>query len=544
MLSQILDRLGIPHGPGTRLAIDPPAAAPSGAPAAHDAIEVASPTTGRVIARVAPDSSEQLDAAIARAQRAFLAWRAVPAPERGQVVRAVAEAFRAHRDTLGQLVSLEVGKIRSEGVGEIQEIIDIADLAVGLSRQLPGKVFPSERPAHRLYEQWLPLGPVGVITAFNFPAAVWGWNAMLAAVCGDTVLWKPSPLAPLTAIACHHLADSAAAAAGHPGVFHLIVGSDDAVARPMAADPRLPLVSATGSVRMGRSVGQTVAARLGRALLELGGNNACIVHHDADPDLALRAVLFGAVGTAGQRCTTTRRLLLHSRIAEPFLARLTAEYRRIIDTPGRIGDPLAEATLVGPLINRRAVDSFLAAVASAQRQGGRVLAGGRIAEGPAALLGGHFVQPTLIAAPPSPAPPSPPTHAATPRTHATADLLPIACDETFAPILYAFTYDTDEQALELHNSVPQGLASAVFTDSLRFAERFLAPDGSGSDCGLAYVNMGTSGAEIGGAFGGEKDTGGGRESGSDAWKHYMRRQTCGVNASGQFRLAQGVRFGS
>lgn len=529
MLAQTLDRLGVPHGPGTRLALEPfPTTAPP-----HGAIEVASPTTGRVVARLTPDSPDQLDAAIARAQRAFQTWRAVPAPERGQLVRAVAQTFRDHRDTLGRLVSLEVGKVLSEGVGEIQEIIDIADLALGLSRQLPGKVFPSERPAHRLFEQWLPLGPVGVITAFNFPAAVWGWNAMLAAVCGDTVLWKPSPLAPLTAVACHHLAASAASAAGHPDVFHLIVGSDDAIARPMAADPRLPLVSATGSVRMGRAVGQAVAARLGRALLELGGNNAAIVHHDADQDLALRAVLFGAVGTAGQRCTTTRRLLIHSRIAEPFLTRLTAEYRRIIDTPGLIGDPLAEGTLVGPLINRRAVEQFLTAVATAQAQGGRVLAGGRVAEGPAMRLGGHFVQPTLIAAPAGP-----------PHDHSTAARLPIALDETFAPILYAFTYDTEDQALALHNSVPQGLASAVFTDSLRMAERFLAPDGSGSDCGLAYVNMGTSGAEIGGAFGGEKDTGGGRESGSDAWKHYMRRQTCGVNASGQFRLAQGVRFGN
>lgn len=479
------------------------------------------PTTGRPLGGVRLDDAAGYEAGVTRAAEAFARWRAVPAPVRGQVVRAIGDEFRAHKTELGELVSLEVGKIRAEGEGEIQEIVDIADFAVGLSRQLPGQVLPSERAAHRLMEQWLPLGPIGVISAFNFPAAVWAWNAALAAVCGDVTIWKPSLLAPLTALACNRIADDVATRMGHPGVFSLVIGTDEAVGERMVADRRLPLISATGSCRMGRRVGQVVAQRLGRCLLELGGNNACIVHADADQDLALRAILFGAVGTAGQRCTTTRRLIVHESIADRFIERLAGAYGQV---QGRIGDPLSPRTLVGPLINARAVEQFEHAVAEARRQGGTVLAGGARAT-PAEVggLAGHFVRPTLVRAP-------------------AGNRLAIAQEETFAPILYAFTYKTIDEALALHNGVDQGLSSAVFTDSIRISERFLAGDGSGSDCGIANVNCGTSGAEIGGAFGGEKDTGGGRESGSDSWKAYMRRQTCTINHSGAFALAQGIRF--
>jgi aldehyde dehydrogenase (NAD+) len=475
------------------------------------------PATGRPLAGVRLDGAAELEAQIAGATQSFHTWRAVPAPVRGQVVRAIGDEFRRHKAALGELVSLEVGKIRAEGEGEIQEIVDIADFAVGLSRQLPGSVFPSERARHRLMEQWLPLGPIGCISAFNFPAAVWAWNATLAAVCGDVTLWKPSLLAPLTAVACNGLADRVAREMGHEGVFRLVIGDDQTVGEPLVADRRLPLISATGSCRMGRRVGQVVAGRLGRCLLELGGNNACIVHADADLALAIPAVVFGAVGTAGQRCTTTRRLLVHRSILPEVKRRLTAAYAQVAQ---RIGDPLAAGTLVGPVINSAAVAAFSAAVAAAKAQGGAVLFGGEPVAHP---LGGHFVQPTLIAAPES-------------------GVLPIAKHETFAPILYVFGYDDIEHAMAMHNDVDQGLSSAVFTESFRVAERFLAADGSGSDCGIANVNCGTSGAEIGGAFGGEKDTGGGRESGSDSWKAYMRRQTSAINASGRLELAQGIRF--
>jgi aldehyde dehydrogenase (NAD+) len=509
-MSNLLGRLGLASHPRVRIG-----EAPSGWVVSEN------PTTGKPIAAVQPDTAETLEREIAGSVEAFKRWRAVPAPARGQVVRAIAEEIRRHHADLGELVSLEVGKIRAEGLGEIQEIIDIADLAVGLSRQLPGQVMPSERAGVRLMEQWLPLGPVGVITAFNFPAAVWGWNAMLAAVCGDSIIWKPSGLAPLTALACEGIAERVATSMGHAGVFRLVIGGvgEESVGEKLCADRRVPLISATGSCRMGKRVGQVVAGRLGRTLLELGGNNAAIVHADADLDLALKSILFSAVGTCGQRCTSTRRLLLHESIAERFIERMVAAYKQV---SGRIGDPLADGTLVGPLIHAGAVEQYERAVAAACQQGGTVLAGGQRARGTGERLGGHFVEPTLIRAP--------------------AGGLAIAREETFAPICYVFTYRDLDEAIALHNSVDQGLASAMFTEGVRPMERFLAPDGSGSDCGLAYINLGTSGAEIGGAFGGEKDTGGGRESGSDSWKAYMRRQTVGVNFGGRFELAQGIKF--
>ncbi len=478
------------------------------------------PTTGAPLAWVRLDQAADYDRQAAEAVETFNAWRLVPAPARGLVVRAIGDAFRQHKADLGELISLEVGKIRSEGQGEIQEIVDIADFAVGLSRQLPGLTLPSERAGHRLIEQWLPLGVVGVISAFNFPAAVWAWNACLAAVAGDGTIWKPSLLAPLTAIACNRIADEVATSMGHPGVFRLVIGTDTEVGERMIADRRLPLISATGSCRMGRRVGQVVAQRLGRTLLELGGNNACIVHKDADLDLALASVVFGAVGTAGQRCTTTRRLFVHENIAPAFIARLEKAYRSLST---RIGDPRAEGTLIGPLVNAQAVTQFEYAVNAARQQGGRVLVGGGRAS-PAAAQG-HFVEPTLIIAPSDGSGP-----------------LPIASEETFAPILYVFTYRSLDDAIARQNSVDQGLSSSIFTESMRVSERFLSPAGNGSDCGIANVNCGTSGAEIGGAFGGEKDTGGGRESGSDSWKAYMRRQTCTINFSGKLELAQGIRF--
>lgn len=457
------------------------------------------------------DDERSYETVLGRASEGFLRWRSIPAPVRGQVVRAIGEELRAHKEALGELIALEVGKIRAEGLGEVQETIDIADFAVGLSRQLYGKTMPSERADHVIREHWHPLGPIGVITAFNFPHAVWGWNAMIGAVCGDTMVWKPSLLAPLTALATNTIAQRVAEGLGHSGVFELVIGTDAVIGERLIADRRLPLVSATGSCRMGRHVGSVVAGRLGRTLLELGGNNAVIVEPDADLDLALRAIVFSAVGTAGQRCTTTRRLIAHASIVDPLTDRLATAYRSI-----RIGDPLAEGTLVGPLISASAVEAFERAIARAVAEGGKVVVGGkRFGSG-----NGHFVEPTIIRAP--------------------ASGLPIAHEETFAPILYVFSYRTLDEALALNNGVSQGLSSAILTGSNRTAERFLGP--AGTDCGLAYVNLGTSGAEIGGAFGGEKDTGGGRESGSDAWKAYMRRQTSTINYGSAFTLAQGIRF--
>ena len=479
------------------------------------------PATGKPIAAVRLDTADDYERITRRAVAAFDRWRRVPAPKRGEVVRRIGNAYREVLHDLGSLLSMEMGKIRAEGIGEVQETIDIADFAVGQSRMLYGKTMPSERPLHAMKEQWLPLGPVGVITAFNFPNAVWGWNAMLAAVCGDVCVWKPSLLTPLITLATNGIAQRIASEMGHEDVFQVVIGTDDAVGERMIADRRYPLISATGSCRMGRRVGSVVAQRLGRCLLELGGNNAVIIEPDADLDLALKSTVFGSVGTCGQRCTTSRRLYLHESIADEFVARLASAYQTI-----RIGDPLADGTLVGPLITAGAVQTFQKAVGVAREQGATVVTGGgRIdpAHLPENLRDGHFVTPTVIRAPKD-------------------NRLPIAMEETFAPILYVFTYRDLDEAIAMQNSVDQGLSSAIFTGSSRSAERFLDPAGTGSDCGLAYVNLGTSGAEIGGAFGGEKDTGGGRESGSDSWKAYMRRQTCTINFGETFALAQGIRF--
>jgi aldehyde dehydrogenase (NAD+) len=431
----------------------------------------------------------------------------LPAPRRGQIVREIADELRRAKDDLGALVTLEMGKILAEGKGEVQEMIDVADFAVGLSRQLYGLTMPSERPGHRMYEIWHPLGIVGVISAFNFPVAVWSWNAFLAAVCGDCVLWKPSLKTPLTAIAVHKICDRVLERHGWRGVFNLIVGEDAVVGRPMLDDHRIPLVSATGSTRMGRIVAETVARRLGRTLLELGGNNGVIVMNDANLDLAVPAVLFGAVGTAGQRCTSIRRLFLQRGIAHEMIARLKSAYSQI-----RIGDPLEESTLMGPLIDPQAVDAMQSALERIRAQGGEIIQGGD-------RLGERFVRPALVKASPH---------------------MPIVREEVFAPILYLMEFDDLEQAVAWHNDVPQGLSSAMFTTSVISAETFLSA--RGSDCGIANINIGTSGAEIGGAFGGEKETGGGRESGSDAWKAYMRRQTVTINWSNELPLAQGIQF--
>jgi aldehyde dehydrogenase (NAD+) len=475
--------------------------------------EVASinPSTGDRIASVRLASLSDYERVITESARVFKEWRMVPAPKRGEIVRQVGEALRAHKDDLGQLVSMEVGKIKSEGLGEVQESIDMADFCVGMSRQMYGLTMHSERPGHRMYEQWHPLGPVAIITAFNFPNAVWAWNSMVAAIAGDTAIWKPSLKAPLTAIATHRICDEVFQKNGWGGVFGLIIGEDKEVGEAMIRDRRIPLVSATGSCRMGRHVGQVVAERLGRSLLELGGNNAILIHKDADLDLALRAVLFGAVGTAGQRCTTTRRLLVHESVVDTFTERLVKAYGSL-----PIGDPLAQGTLVGPLIDADAVRMFEGAVATARAQGGEILCGGEKVDGP-----GYFVKPTIV------------------RVKGKQEL-PISHEETFAPILYVFDYSDLTEAIERQNSADQGLSSSIFTDSFRASEQFLSH--AGSDCGIANVNIGTSGAEIGGAFGGEKDTGGGREAGSDAWKAYMRRQTCTLNYSKDLPLAQGVTF--
>jgi aldehyde dehydrogenase (NAD+) len=467
------------------------------------------PADGATLGTVAKASRRDYGRVVATGVAAFERWRMLPAPRRGEVVRLIGEELRRSKADLGALVSLETGKIASEGLGEVQEMIDMADFAVGLSRQLHGLVMQSERARHRMFEQWHPLGTVGVISAFNFPVAVWAWNAFLAAVCGDVVLWKPSEKTPLCAVAVCRIVDRVLEAQEARGVLNCVMGDVADVGAPMLDDPRVPLVSATGSTRMGKLVGPRVAKRLGRTLLELGGNNAVLVMPDADLDLALRAVCFGAVGTAGQRCTTTRRVFLHRKIAARFLKRVVAVYRGV-----RIGHPLEPGTLCGPLIDEDAARTFEAAVARARAEGGRVLVGGRRVRGP-----GFYVQPTIVRAPIGFAP---------------------AREETFAPILYAFEVGSLEEAIAAQNDVPQGLSSALFTDSVRGAERFLSAEGS--DCGIANVNIGTSGAEIGGAFGGEKETGGGREAGSDAWKAYMRRQTCTVNWSDDLPLAQGVKF--
>jgi aldehyde dehydrogenase (NAD+) len=480
-------------------------------PIATSGSELAStnPATGEPIARVRLATNVDYEQVARAAHDAFLQWREWPAPRRGDVVRQLAARLRHHQEALGRLVTLEVGKIRTEGRGEVQEMIDMGDLAVGMSRQLYGRTMHSERPAHRMYEQWHPLGPVGVITAFNFPVAVWAWNAMVAAVCGDSLIWKPSLQAPLSAIAVTRLAAAVLRENDAPPIFNLVIGTDDEVGRALVDDHRVPLISATGSVRMGRQIAPAVAQRMGRALLELGGNNGIVVLDDADLDLALRAVVFAAAGTAGQRCTTCRRLFLQRGIAKRFRDRLVEAYASI-----RVGDPWDEDTLVGPLIGEPAVAMAERAIAEARRHGAEVLCGGHRLDRP-----GHFFAPTLVAAP---------------------ERLPLLQEETFAPILYLVEVDDLEHAIRLHNDVPQGLSSAIFTSDVRAAERFLSV--TGSDCGIANVNIGTSGAEIGGAFGGEKDTGGGREAGSDAWKLYMRRQTCTINWGRDLPLAQGVKF--
>jgi aldehyde dehydrogenase (NAD+) len=467
------------------------------------------PATGETLASVAMATEEDYERVAVTTVAAFREWQQWPAPQRGELVRKLGAELREHKQELGRLVSLEVGKVLSEGLGEVQEMIDMADLAVGMSRQLYGKTMHSERALHRMYEQWHPLGPVGIVTAFNFPVAVWAWNATLAAVCGDSMIWKPAHQAPLCALAVTRIAQRVLAEAGAPPIFNLVIAGRSGVAERLVADRRVPLISATGSVRMGRAVGQVVAARLGRSLLELGGNNGIVVMADADLDLALRAVLFAAAGTAGQRCTTTRRLFLQRSIAAEFKRRLVEAYGSIT-----IGDPLAPGTLMGPLIDEHAVAAMKHALVTIQAQGGTVLYGGRTLDRP-----GHFVEPTVVAA---------------------STDLPISCEETFAPILYVFEFDELDEAITRHNAVPQGLSSAIFTLNQRIAERFLAA--TGSDCGIANVNLGTSGAEIGGAFGGEKDTGGGREAGSDSWKAYMRRQTCTLNWGTALPLAQGVEF--
>ena len=468
------------------------------------------PATGKTIADVIPAGGQACETVIRSACEAFRRWREIPAPQRGEVIRELGSALRRHKDALGTLVSLETGKIKSEGDGEVQEMIDMADFAVGLSRMLYGKTLPSERPRHRLYEQWHPLGPVAVITAFNFPVAVWAWNAFLAAVTGNSVIWRPSPHAPLCAIAVQKLCNRVLREAGHTGIFALMIEDGTALAQTLAADRRIALLSFTGSTAVGRELAQTVARRLGKYLLELSGNNAVIVDATADLDLAVPAIVFGSLGTAGQRCTSTRRLLVHERICDRLLPRLTAAVRDIV-----IGDPLRPGVLMGPLISSAAVSRFLEAVAEVKRQGGTILHGGKQIERP-----GWYVEPTLARA----------------ENH-----WDIVQRETFGPLLYVMSWRTLDEAIALHNAVPQGLSSAIFTRDLQHAERFLSA--VGSDCGIANVNLGTSGAEIGGAFGGEKDTGGGREAGSDAWQAYMRLQTCTLNWGDDLPLAQGVRFG-
>jgi aldehyde dehydrogenase (NAD+) len=480
-----------------------------------DPLEVHTPIDGTLLARVAQVTREEYGKVAARAHEAFRGWRRLPAPRRGEVVRQLGNALRELKGPLGALVTIEMGKIRAEGEGEVQEMIDICDLAVGLSRQLYGLSMHSERPGHRMYEQWHPLGVVGVISAFNFPVAVWSWNAAIAAVCGDATLWKPSSKVPLTAIACTRIAERVCRANDvDPAIFSLVIGRGRTVGEALLADPRIKLVSATGSCRMGHRVGEVVHSRLGRTILELGGNNAIVVTSHANLDLAVPAILFGAVGTAGQRCTSTRRIIVHDTVADALVERLKKAYAQVC-----IGDPLDPGTLMGPLIDVAAVEGMMSALDRVKKEGGKVLCGGERLGG-AAHPGGRYVTPCIVEA---------------------RNDLPIVQEETFAPILYIIRYRTLDEAIALHNGVPQGLSSAIFTENLLEAEQFLSAEGS--DCGIANVNIGTSGAEIGGAFGGEKETGGGRESGSDAWKAYMRRQTNTINYSTELPLAQGIRFG-
>jgi len=476
----------------------------------HELLNVVSPINASVIAKVALASKEDYEHVVKVAQESFLKWRMTPAPVRGQVVREVGDELRKLKEPLGKLITLEMGKIVAEGMGEVQEAIDIADFAVGLSRQLYGLMMQSERPLHRMYEQWHSLGIVGIITAFNFPVAVWSWNSMIAAVCGDTMVWKPSSKVPLCAIAVQHIMNRVMKKHGLTGTFTVVIGRGSTIGERLINDNRIQLISSTGSTAMGRRVAEAAAKRLARTILELGGNNAIIVADDANLDLAVRAILFGAVGTAGQRCTTTRRIIAQRKIIDELTARLVKAYEQV-----RIGDPLDPNTIMGPLVDEDAVNSMMKALEILPKQGGKIITGGKRLDRP-----GFYVTPTIVRVPGN---------------------TQLVCEETFAPILYIIPYDTLDEAIKLQNEVPQGLSSAIFTESLKKAEKFLSA--VGSDCGIANVNIGTSGAEIGGAFGGEKDTGGGREAGSDAWKQYMRRQTTTINWSDQLPLAQGIKFG-
>jgi len=475
-------------------------------------LEPVNPTTGEVLGRVHASSQADYDLIVQRAQAAFKVWRTTPAPRRGEAVRLCADALRTHKDALGSLVALEMGKSKPEGDGEVQEMIDIGDFSVGLSRQLYGLTMHSERPGHRMYEQWHPIGIVGVISAFNFPVAVWAWNAFVAAVCGNITIWKPSPKTPLSAIASMKICNEALRKAGFPDIFFLFNDAGTELASGFVDDNRVALISFTGSTKVGRIVGERCARRMGRSLLELGGNNAIIVDESAELKLAIPAIVFGAVGTAGQRCTTTRRLIVHESVYDDVLARLITAYKQV---EGKIGDPTDPAMLMGPLNSRDGVDGFLDSIAKAKAAGGTVETGGTAIGGK-----GNFVRPAIVTG--------------------LGNDAEIVQHETFAPILYVMKYRDLEDAIDMQNAVPQGLSSSIFTTNLKRAEAFLAA--SGSDCGIANVNIGTSGAEIGGAFGGEKETGGGRESGSDAWKVYMRRQTNTINYSDSLPLAQGIKF--
>jgi aldehyde dehydrogenase (NAD+) len=469
------------------------------------------PASGEVLAKIIQATPETYEKVAQSAQQTFLKWREVPAPKRGEVVRDLADALREFKEPLGELVAAEMGKIRAEGFGEVQEMIDICDFAVGQSRMLYGLSMHSERPSHRMFEQWHPLGILGLLTAFNFPVAVWAWNSALAAICGDTVIWKPSSYTPLCAVAVTHIANKVMADHGISGVFNLTIGSGREVGEMMLQDKRVPLVSFTGSTQTGIHVSETIARRFGRSILELGGNNAIIVSEKADLSMATRAILFGAIGTSGQRCTSTRRIIMQKSIAKDLTERLANAYKQV-----RIGDPLNPDTLMGPLVVNTSVEEMFDAIDKAVADGGEIIAGGKMLP----ELGPNFVQPTIIKMPAQ---------------------TEIVRTETFAPVLYLMEYDSIEEAVQIHNDVPQGLSSAMFTDSVREAEKFLSV--AGSDCGIANINIGTSGAEIGGAFGGEKETGGGRESGSDIWKVYMRRQTNTINWSSELPLAQGIKFG-
>ena len=467
------------------------------------------PSNENEIASVFEANKNDYEKIVKQAQSAFNKWRMVPAPVRGNLVREMGNALRDKKDALGDLVSLEMGKIKEEGVGEVQEMIDIADFAVGQSRMLYGKTMHSERPNHRMYEQWHPLGPIGVISAFNFPVAVWAWNAFIAAIAGDVVIWKPSSSTPLTAVAVQHICNDVLERNGYQGIFNLIIGKGSTIGECMLNDKRLPLISFTGSTAMGRRVAEVVSQRFGKTILELGGNNAIIIDDTADLDLAIPAIAFGAVGTAGQRCTSTRRVIAQKGIMDTLMKRLINAYKQV-----HIGDPLQKGTLMGPLINQGAVDAYMEAIDAVTAAGGEILYGGKPIAGT-----GFYVEPTIA------------------RVKNDWDIVQ---DETFAPILYIIEFEELDEAVDLHNAVPQGLSSSMFTTKLQHAELFLSA--AGSDCGIANINIGTSGAEIGGAFGGEKETGGGRESGSDSWKQYMRRQTNTINWSDDLPLAQGITF--